>query len=245
MATVARHSLPRMIERGTTTTLDLTLYDADGAGITPSSGTLTITDGGRTIVDAAAVTAAATSTYSLAGATTADEPLSVRWLELWSMVISGVTYTFRRPAYLCRRLIYPVITDTDLTDLYADVVAILPSGTSDWSEKREAAWGMILRELIKRGKNPGDVIDSFALLDMHRHLTLALIYGEAAISVGTDGRYAERSTYHLDAYRREWDTVTYTYDADRDGAIDAGEQDTPATSAVWLSRPRATTSGRL
>ena len=227
-----------MIERGTTTTLDLVLYDGDGVAITPSAGTLTVTTGGRTIVDAQAVTAGSTSTYSLAGSVTADEPLSTRWLESWTMTIAGAPYTFRRPAYLCRRLIYPVITDTDLTDIYADVVALLPSGTTDWSEKREAAWGMILRELIKRGRNPGDVIDSFALVDMHRHLTLALIYGESALAVG-DGRYAEREKHHIEQYRAEWDTVTYTYDDDQDGAIDAGEQDTPATPAIWLSTPRS------
>ena len=231
---VARQSYPRMIERGVDQTLTLDVFNADGAQQTATAGTVTITAGSAVVVAAAAVTSLGPPvSYTLTAATTATLSLSDRWLEVWALTIGGVVYTFTRAAYLVRRVLYPVITDTDLTPRYADVVVL--NGGAVLSEKREEAWAIIQRDLIRRGRRPELVLDAWALSDVHIHQTLALFFAELALSVG-DGRYADRERFHRERYAEEWDRLTFRYDADTDGVVDEGEA-VSGTPVLWLSAP--------
>lgn len=235
---ILRYQLPRFIERGVTQTLSLDVYNDAGSQQTITSGTLTIYAGGSALsgVDGVAVSGGAPGTYSLADTATSGEGLSDRWLEVWSVAISGTDYVFRRPAYLVRHKLYPTITDTDITDRYDDLDDYLDSDTTTFQAYRDAAWVIVNRDLIKRGRRPELVMDSYSVAEAHIHKTFELVFGDFASKVGSPGRYEERERYHRDMYRREWEDMVLTYDADEDGTPDEEERQS-GMPTVWLSRP--------
>lgn len=235
MALITAYQLPRFIVRGEANSLDMDVYSAAGAQQTASSGTITVYASSRTIVDAAAVTAGAPSTYTLAAASVpTTESLSDRWLEVWDLDIG----TFTRPAYLVRRQLFPTLQDSDLTDLHSDLADLRDPDQSTFEAQREAAWVKLNRGLIKRGRRPELVIDSWALTDLHRALTLEIIFQDFAGSatVGAAGRYQQLADHYREEAAREWDTIVFRYDADEDGTADDANK-LAGTPIVFLNRP--------
>ena len=236
---ITRYQLPTFIARGVSQSLSLDVYNDAGAQQTASSGTVTIYKGGSVLsgVDTVAVTTTGPpAAYTLGASSTSGESLSDRWLLLWSLTISGTAYTFRQPAYLVRHVLYPTITDTDITDRYDDLDDYLDSDTTTFQTYRDAAWVVLNRDLIKRGRRPELIIDSYAVAEAHLHKTCELIFRDFASKAGVDGRYRELQRDHADAYLREWDTMVLQYDSDEDGMPDE-ERRQSGQPVVWLSRP--------
>jgi len=50
-----------------------------------------------------------------------------------------------------------------------------------------------------------------------------------------DGRYHDLWETHRDAYKEEWETLTFHYDGDVDGAVD--QDKISANPTLWLSAP--------
>lgn len=231
-----RYQLPRMIERGVAKTLDADVYSDAGAQQTPSAGTLTLYAGSKTLLDEVSVTAAAPSTYSLLAATTADESLSDRWLEVWTLTIGGTDYTFRRSAYLVRHVLYPVITDTDLTAHHSDFADLRDPDQSSYETQRTKAWHDLQTWLIGRGRRPQLVLDSWALRNWHIYQTLHLVFLDFSLSTGMDRRYRELADHYREMADDARDTLVLRYDEDEDGIADDGEI-TPMHSVVYTSQP--------
>jgi hypothetical protein len=243
VAYVARYALPQFVQRALTSTLSLDVYNDAGTQQTVDSGTVSVYAGSRLIVDAAAVSVggSVSATYSLTAATTTDESLSDNWLGVWTLTIGGnVVQAFQRPISLVRRIFEPVITDTDLLELHPDLNALLCPDTTTWQTQRDAAFDMIERGLLKRGRRPQLIMDSWALLDLHRFQTLQLIFMDAASSV-SDGRYRQLADKYSELLDKEWGSVQFRYDADEDGLLDDGAQigSRPmlylSSSPAWIS----------
>ena len=94
---------------------------------------------------------------------------------------------------------------------------------------------MLNRDLIKRGRRPELVLDSYALIDMHIFKTLELVFKDASTYVG-DGRYHELMSFYAAEYREEWTTIQFRYDRGQDGAIDDAQLEA-ATPSIWLGEP--------
>lgn len=235
---ILRHQLPRMIERGVTQTLDADVYTAAGAQQTPSAAALTLYQGAKVLLDGVTATAGAPTTYSLADSVTDGLSLSDQWLEVWSLTIGGTVYQLRRAAYLVRHVLYPVITDTDLTDLHSDLADLRDPDQSSYEAQRTRAWVDIQAYLIGRGRRPELVLDSWALRNWHTYQTLALIFRDFALSTGIapDRRYRELADHYAAAAKEARESLVFRYDADEDGTPDdEGRQQ--VHGVVYLSQP--------
>lgn len=235
---IAAARVPDEIQRGVDTTLTLVITeDTTGATVTPTSGTVDVYAGSQQIITGAAVSAGASSTYTVAAASTDGRSLSSDYLVVWSMVVSGVTHQFQRAAYLVRRPYRHVVVQSDLTELHPDLASRETAATVDLDAYIRAADVMVRRELIKRGNRPDLVLDPWALADAHRYKALELIYRDDAHAVG-DGRHAELAAHYAEAWDREWSTVVLTYDHDEDGTVDTDERRSGAPVILLTSRKR-------
>lgn len=232
---IARTRYPDEIERGKDTVISLAVYDdATGAEQTATAGTVTIYAGSSEFVSAASVTAGAPSTYTVLGSATASESLSGEWLEVWTLTIGGASYTFSRPAYLVRRPYRHTISQADLTELHPDLATRESAGTLDLDGYIQAADTVIRRELIKRGNRPELVIDAWSLADAHRYKALELLFRDDSHSVG-DGRYSDLAAQYAELYAAEWSSISFHYDYDTDGTIDAAEERRAGAPVVFLT----------
>jgi hypothetical protein len=238
---IPHYRLPRMIERGASQVLTLPVYAADGtAQATASSGTVSIYAGSTAIVTDAAVSVGPPAAYTLAGSATTDQSLSEEWLEIWKLTISGTEYTFQRPAYLVRRVLYATLIDADLVEYHSDLLSLLDPDESNLQKYRDNAWSSVQTALIRKGRRPQLVIDSWQLRQLHAFRTLELFFRDAASSVG-DGRYIELAREYGELAAEEWAALSFRYDASEDGYIGTALDETTAGSGVvYLSAPKAT-----
>ena len=233
------NGLPRIIPRNEAFTLQLNVFLDDGSTKdTLSAATLTLKNGTEVVVDAqsATVGGSVSASYAISAASTKDLNLSDMMLELWTITTStGVTTTIRRSGMLVRHQLYPLVKDSDLIMRHNQLDDIRPTSISNWLDYIKTAWEVLNRDLIKRGKRPALILDSYALFDMHLFKALELIFRDMTTFVG-DGRYHDLWETYRDSYTAEWDTVSFHYDSDQDGTIDADDKNS-AVPSLWLGVP--------
>jgi len=233
----ARQAQPQYLERGRQQVSKLPIY-RDGALAEPSAGTYSLYDSsGGAVLDAVAVTVSGSvAQYTIsAGTLPASLDVGDRWLEEWALVMpDGVTHTFRRPAALVLRRLYPVATDADLEAQYRDLgSALMPSAITSWQEKLDEAWLQIMGRLIGAGNLPYLIMDPYALREVHVDLTLSIIFKEFHSSTG-DSRWMESAQHHRVNYEKGWARLNFRYDTDHDGSI-SSEQRQSAAASLWLT----------
>lgn len=229
-----------MIEKGKPERLDVAWYRADNLVTTVISGAVTIKAGSRVIVDNAPVVlgiAGTSASYTLLPALTNDLDPNDQMLEIWTLRDGAFTeqVTFRRSGHLVITKLWPMITDHDLVARHSRLMELLPPSAVSWTEYRDLAWEVLNRDLIKRGRRPELILDSYALVDAHVYKSLELIFRDLTTLVG-DGRYSELAMMYGEAYRSEWEMIHFRYDRDEDNAISAGENES-ATPSLWLGVP--------
>lgn len=231
---ISRFQLPRFVERGVATTLSLDVYSDAGVQQTASAATLTLYEGSTKRLDAvAATTLGPPATYDLLAATTSAGSLGDDWLEVWALTIGGVVYEFRREMYVVVDVLYPHITDTDLTDRHPELSALRSTG---YEAERDAAFAFIERKLIGMGRRPQLIISGWALIDVHTFKTLELIFRGFHGSTG-DGRYAELEQRYRDLFDSAFESLTFRYDLDEDGVATGDTEQAAARPTMWLGRP--------
>lgn len=241
MALTARFATPRTIEVGVAQTLTLAVYDeATGAEQTASAGTFELWDGSEAVLDATTCSSyGPPATFSLTSSHTTGRSPSDMALEIWRMTIGGVAYVFRRTAYLVRHAYHPCISDSDLYARHAELQSLLPAGTTTYGPQIEIARERIERDLIKRGRRPALILDSWALFDAHLYLTLHVVYSDFALAIG-DGRYSELSDKYETLYREEMDGLRFRYDEDDTGVVNSRDQESGSPPLVLTAgNPRA------
>jgi hypothetical protein len=126
-----------------------------------------------TVLVTGAVTVSGIATFSVTGATTTAEALGEGWLIEWALVMpDAITHTFRQDAALCRRTLYPVISQDDLTQRHSDLPSLLGAAAS-YQPYIDEAFFTICTRLIGAGRRPYLVIQPSALRECHRFLTCA------------------------------------------------------------------------
>jgi hypothetical protein len=229
---IVRRSLPRIVQRGADVSLDLDIYSDAGDQQTTTSGTVDIYLGGKQIVDGAAITAGAPSTYALAAATTSSESLSDEYLEVWTVVISGTTYTLHVEGYLVRRAYYPSITDTDLSDRQSEL-ATFSASLGGYQKYRDEANTVVQLELLQRGRRPWLVFDRYVLRLLQIYKALELLNGDFKTIMG-DGKYERRQSEFAALYADLLGTANFRYDDNESGTID-NEDHTAASGNVFIT----------
>ena len=233
---VHRQTLPRMIERGVAQTLSFDVRDSAGSQQTATVATVALNAGSKVVLAATAATSLGPpASYSLLAATTTSEALSDTWQEVWALTIGSTVYTFRQAAYLVRHVLYPVITDTDLTDTDHVLAELRPTDITSYATFRESAFDKIQRMLIGKGRRPELVLDSWALFDAHVALTRYYIYRDMATKIG-DGRYSELRDGALREFKDAW-PAKFHYDAALSGTVDTRVQQSAEPTMVFTAGP--------
>lgn len=232
-----RYALPRLVRRGIDETLTLDVYNSAGTQQTATTGTLSVFAGSRAIVDGATVsTFGPPASYLLTAATTVDEQLSDRWLEVWTMTIGGATEVFQRPAFLVRRTFDPVIDDRDLIALHSDLADLRDPDQTTYQGQRDEAWIELNKMLIQKGNRPQLIFDGWGLRALHQYLTLEILFRDFATSVG-DGRYAKLEERYRQLAHEEFNSLQFYYDWDEDGFIDGQLEHKAAQPVTMLQTP--------
>jgi len=230
----ARFRSTETIERGRTQTITCPTSRA-GATATPTSGTVSIyRPDGTALVAAQAVTVASIATSSLSGLTTTAEALGEGWLIEWTLLMpDGVTHTFRQDAALCRRTLYPVISQDDLTQRHSDLPALLGAATS-YQPYIDEAFFSICTRLIGAGRRPYLVIQPSALRDAHLMLALHLVFIDYSTSAGDGGRWQALAAHYLTSYEQAYGQLKFTYDEDDSNRPDPTKKKS-ASSQIWTN----------
>ena len=230
---------PDMIVRNYPQRLAANWY-IDGSRLTATAATLTLKQGSKVILDGVAATVGGSQTvsYDLLATDTENESLGADYLEIWKITATwdtSETVEFRRAAYLVRSALWPMVSDADLVARHSRLDDLLPPGQTSWADYRELAWEILNRDLIKKGRRPQLILDSFALIDAHVFKTLEVIFRDLSTLVG-DGRYTEFAILYGEAYTGEFEVMQFRYDRDQDNAIDPGELESGSPS-LWLGVP--------
>jgi len=235
--------LPRMIIRDQDQVLDISWIVENSLITTVTSATLTLKQGTTVLLDEVPASTLGGSTSATYNLLAADVPNTLSFsdtmLEIWTL--SGTVFgtpaivIARRSGHLVRTLLYPLISDADLISRHRRIEDIRPPSIPNFAGYRDLAWEILNRDLLKKGRRPELVLDSYALVDLHVFKSLQLIFRDAITFVG-DGRYDELSDTYLNSYLAEWDKVQFRYDRNEDDAIEDGETEA-ASPSIWLGEP--------
>ena len=229
----ARFTLPDLIERGVAGTLRCPMYRA-GSLVAPSSGTVSVFDGGGTaVVDAASITiTSSVATYPWTPG--ASLSLGERWRVRWSLVMpDGVTHRPENEAALVRARLYCPITEADL---YRIESGLDPSGAapltslSSYADKIDEAWTQIQLRLIEAGNRPNLIIGPSSLRQCVLDLALALCFADIGSRV-TNPAHSETSMRYRGLYESAWQRIKLSYDVTDAGV--AGLSRRPASATVF------------
>ena len=231
----ARLLYPYQMVRGVTQAFTCPMYA--GASLdAPTSGTVSVLrPNGTALVDEAAISITASiPTISISSAIlVSTESLGPRWQFLWTLnYADGTTEIVRQDAVLVRRAIHPTVTDQVLyrrvSVLNPDAPGCIHTETT-FLDKRDEAWGEILRRIFAKGQRPDLIVEISALHGCQLNLTLALIYEdfETSLNVATFGEIAAR---YRAAYEDAWASLSYAVDAD-DAGTTTGRRRT--SGSVW------------
>jgi|FLOH01.1.fsa_nt_gi hypothetical protein len=233
---------PDSIEQGK----GLTLYveaRTGGAIATPTvaGSTCTVYDGNGDVVKTGAIVIAdGYATFALLAGDTSALSLGMGWRVEWVLVMpDGRTYTASNPAALVRRALHPVLSDLDLTDRYADLDRYLSPSETSWQGQITTAWQEIARRLFLDAKRPWLIMEPSALLDVHRDLTLALIFADiGSTQRSTERDWRQMAADHRAAYEAGWKRLSFTYDESDTGA-QASAPRRSASPIIVLGAPGA------
>ena len=236
-----RIRVPQMIQRGKTQTVELIIY-RNGGEVTPTAATYQLLDedGSEIISTTTATIVGNAIQYTISSSQVpTSKTLSDGWFELWEVEIGGVDYTFQRPAYLCRRPLYPCISDIDLESSYSDLENLLPDSYTDgWQRYIDEAWVRIIERLRQLGNLPYLITEPQALRSSHLELALALIWRNMHSSLGqSNGRYLDLYREHIKSYEFQFKQISFRYDMDEDGRADDVEKRKAGMPMISTTNP--------
>ena len=216
-----RDAGPSLIERGIAGTSRLLVFRGTVA-TAASAGTYLLTDsGGTTIVTGATTVDDAETTFALTSAATLDQALGTRYRETWTLVISGEAVKFKRDAWIVRSVLRPVVTIEDLVRRHRDLRDLVDGGDAAIEGFLVEAWSTIEADLIKKGKRPNLIMESWSLRSLHVYRALQLVFVDALTRFAGGDRYEAHAQRYADLADEEWTrNLRFDYDANEDGLAD-------------------------
>jgi hypothetical protein len=168
------------------------------------------------------------------GATTTAEALGEGFLiEYVLLMPDGVSHTFRQDAAVCRRTLYPVVSQDDLTQRHSDLPALLGAAGS-YQAYIDEAWFTISNRLIGAGRRPYLVIQPSALRECHLMLALHLVFIDYSTSAGDGGRWQALAAHYLMGYEQAYGQLRFSYDEADDNRVDPTKKKS-ASSQIWTN----------
>ena len=231
----ARVKIPTIIERARSQGVKLEIY-RDGSLQAPSAGTYTLTNpSGDTASSGSVTVSGSIANYTIGAADIpATVPLGEGWLEEWALTIASTVQTFRRPASMVKRALYPVIADPDLTAVYSDLGDVRPSSLSSYQSYIDEAWFEIVSRIRGKGDFEYLIMDPQVLRGPHRDLTLYLIFRDFHSTIG-EGRYLELAQEHREVFEGRFKEISYRYDYAHDGELEDAESRRAFGPVVYTS----------
>lgn len=218
----ARFAGPELLEQGRDNTIRCPVY-RDGAVVEPSSGTVSVWSAAGTAIVAAQAVSIVSSIASFVVASTllADLTLEEGWRVEWVLAMpDDVTHTFLRSGALCRRRLYPVITDADLIRRHSDLAELRPSGLGSYQAYLDDAWEELLHDIRQKGSLPHLIASPEDLRYAHLFRTLALIFEDFEVSAAADSKWTSLATANRDRATAAFGRLSLRYDTDEDGVAD-------------------------
>jgi len=234
-----RHTGPRVIQHNADNALPLDVYNHDTqAQQTATAGTVSIWIGSKQIVtDAAVTTLGPPASYTLPAASTVDEVLSGRVREVWSLTIAGAVEKFTIGGYLVLYPFRPPITEQELLRRHRGLAKLMHPDDTTFAPALEKARQWVETVLLRRGRRPWQLVDSWALAEAFELRALHHIYADAVQSAGSGEWRRQADQYRRDA-NEEIALVNFRTDVDEDGFVDSEDQEASAG-------PLVLTSGRI
>lgn len=158
------------------------------------------------------------------------------YLQEWKCTIEGVEHIFRRMTSLVLRRLYPVISDIDLTSVYTDLQELRPSSLTSYQKYIDDSWYQIIRKLRSKGNFEYLIMSSESLYEVHRHLSLYLIFRDFHSSLGqSNGRYLDLANEHLKHFQFDFDNLSYSYDENHDNKIEDADKRTAQQPVIYTN----------
>lgn len=200
--------------------VEVTVY-SDGASVTPSSATVTVTDpDGTDQIDAESMSIASNVlTYTLDSAET-DTLWENAFLKI-DVTISSVVYRFTFIFDVVLNVLYPVISDTDLQGHYPKIDDDKFTDETSYTRQIEEAWIEVKRDIKNKGRRPHMLIDGSQLREVHLTRTLEIICDSFAKD--EEDIWWTRKLEFKERYSRLMSEMIIKYDADEDGIITEDE----------------------
>ncbi len=237
----ARIRTVELLERNKSQVTSIKIY-RNNAQIVPTSAKYTLYDpNGDKILDdvSANVDLSGTIAYTHSPSQLPiTKGLGEGYVQEFKPIISGTEYIFRRMASLVKRKLYPVISDIDLTAVYADLESLRPSTLTSYQNYIDESWYTILRKIRNQGKGFEYLVmspESFA--ESHKHLTLYLIFRDFHSSLGqSNGRFLDLAQEHHRLFTFEFDSLNFVYDESHQLTPDDPNKRTAAQPVIYLNR---------
>lgn len=244
MLYTVRFPFPNLYEREREQVASAPAY-RNGALVAPTESGSTYSlykpDGTALVPAAAVVVTGSVATYTVPAATLPAtlQPLGDGWREEWALKFAGETSArlYRRTAALVRRAPFPTVTDADLVALYPDLVTQLGNAGTNFQTQIDAAWGRILRIMLRRGMSSYLIVDQDALHDWLENETLSAIYRSFYRGGGGD-KWKDLWTDHAARAVAASSTAAPQIDTNHDGKAD----DTSRTAVGIPIHPNAAPS---
>lgn len=211
----ARFSGPETLVKGRANVITCPLYRSGAVVVPTTSGsTITIRRPDNTLlVDAQAVTVTGSvAQYTVSNSALADEPYREGYAVEWSLVVSGTTHRFRRAGMVCRSVLFPVITDADLIDRYADLADCLPAGVTTFQAKIDAAWADLCDRLRRQGSLPERILSAEDLRQAHLFATMVLVLEDAIVTETEQSRWGRLLQINAERAAAAFADIQVTYD---------------------------------
>jgi len=226
-----RDSYPSIYLLGVASVSRLEVYDLDtGALFAPTSGAVDIYGPGGALVASPVVTIVGLVPQATVAAIAT---LGEGYRERWVLVIDGDSYVKYRDAAVARSPLQIPLSDADLALSFPDMSRNLGTVATSFGTFIQDAWGRIMRRLRSGGVLPYIVIQTSALYDCHRELTMHLVYSWWYGAHGGE-RFKELADEARMAYEREWAAVSYEVDRDQDGTSDGADRETPSKASIVI-----------
>jgi hypothetical protein len=219
-----------LLVRGEDNTIACPVY-YEGALVVPTlaGSVLTVTDdSGTAIVNAQAVTITdGVASYTIPEATLpSTTALAMGYAVRWSLQIEGKPYHFRNTACVVLSRLYSPVDQTDLTDIHSDLMAYLDAGSKrSFQPFLDDALMDAERRLLRGGRRPWLILDSWGLFDVIRTKTLERIFRSFQTSTSTDQKYGKLADQYAKEYEKAWQTLDLNLDYDQDDLPSPGDSD--------------------
>lgn len=227
----ARFAGPELLQRGAAQGISCPLY-RDGALVAPSSGTVSIyrADGSQVVAAAAVSVVASIATYTTG--TFSGETLGEGWRVEWLLTVSSVVYTFDRTAALCRRRLFPVVTDADLLRLHSDLTRLRPSNLTSYQDYLDLAWEELLHVVRQQGTLPNLIMSPEDLRYVHTYRTLEAVFRDFSVTAQPD-KWNVLSKEYAQKADAAFKQLSFKYDDNDDGQANTNRR--PAQAVTFLA----------